>query len=123
MKNSEARKQARAEMETLLCTMVCPHFHGVKRKGISNNYDAYICYALVGSDANTRADDDVLLREITVAVDVFSKRSFDTEENETLLEILEEKLMQNGFEVEIAEELFEDTTGLYHYPITAYKIY
>ena len=69
------------------------------------------------------ADNDDFLREVMVAIDVFSKKSFDSKENFDLLEKLEDVFKDNGFEVEFADEIFESETSLFHYPLTLYKIY
>ena len=58
-----------------------------------------------------------------VAIDVFSKRSFDSKDNLDLLEKIEDTFKDNGFEVEFADEIYENETSLFHYPLTLYKIY
>jgi len=140
MTNIEARKNARIEIiQTLkdaglleglglsaeqLHKATAPCFwHGVVRNDKAKTKDAYVTWHIPSSAANTRADNKTLLREVTIAVDVFSKRSFDSEQNHKLLERMETAFVDNGYEVEMADETFETETGLFHYPMTIFKIY
>ena len=85
--------------------------------------DSYVTWHIPRSSAHTRADDKTAIREVMIAVDVFAKRSFDSEQNHNLLESLELAFTNSGYEVEFGEEQFEDKTGLFHYPITTFKLY
>lgn len=83
---------------------------------------SYIVYSIAGTDAAIRGDDKTILREGTIAIDVFSKASFESKSNAHLLKNLEAALVIAGFEVEFEAERYEDDTTLYHLPITAFKI-
>ena len=85
--------------------------------------DNYLTYYIPTSDVVSRADNQAFLREVAIAIDVFSKRSFDSENNIKLLEDLENQFIKDGYEVEFADEFFESETSLFHYPITIFKIY
>ena len=84
---------------------------------------AYVSYYFPAFESKISADNDDFIREVMVAIDVFSKRSFDSKENLDLLEKIEDVFKDNGFEVEFADEIFESETSLFHYPLTLYKIY
>ena len=98
-------------------------WHGVVRNPKARNKMTYVSYYFPEYQEKYSADNDDFLREIMAAIDVFSKRSFDTKENLDLLESIENIFKDNGFEVEFADEIFEDETALFHYPLTIYKIY
>ena len=83
----------------------------------------YVTYSIAGTDAAVRGDDKTLLRENTVAIDVFSKSSFESKTNAQLLASIETALAVAGFEVEFEPEQYENDTTLYHQPITAFKIF
>jgi len=140
MTNIQARKQARVELIKVLKSaglvegislaadqldkITKPAFwHGVVRNDKAKAKDWYVTWYIPASRAAKRADDDVMLREVTIAIDVFSKRSFDSEQNHKLLESLENAFAENGYEVELADEIFESDTSLFHYPITIFKLY
>ena len=140
MKNIDAKKQARIDIiETLASagmmqgitlsdndfakSNTITFWHGVVRDERVRQKDAYITYHFPSSDANTRADNQVMLRDVVVAVDLFSKRSFDSEQNYMLLEKLEMAFMQGGYEVEFGDEQYETDTKLFHYPMTLFKLY
>lgn len=98
-------------------------WHGVVRNPKARNKLNYISYYFPSFEAKYGADNDDFIREVMVAIDVFSKKSFDSKENLDLLEKLEDVFKDNGFEVEFADEIFESETSLFHYPLTLYKIY
>lgn len=140
MTNIEARKAARLDIartlkaaglvegvaltaEKLQSTAQTCYWHGVVRNDKAKAKDNYLTWHIPASGVAKRADDGAFLREITIAVDVFSKRSFDSEQNHKLLERLENQFTKNGYEVEFGEEQFEDDTSLYHYPVTIFKLY
>jgi len=140
MTNIQARKQARVELTRVLKSaglvegislaadqldkITKPAFwHGVVRNDKAKAKDWYVTWHIPASPSHTKADDTTMLREVTIAVDVFSKRSFDSEQNHKLLEALETAFTENGYEVELADEIFESDTSLFHYPITIFKIY
>ena len=140
MTNIQARKTARAEVKAALKeaglldgialqaqalhneTRPC-FWRGVVRDEAARAKDIYVTWHIPSSGAHTRADNNAFLREIVIAIDVFSKRSFESELNHKLLERLERTFMQAGFEVEFADEQYENDTKLYHYPLTLYKLY
>lgn len=98
-------------------------WHGVLRNPKARNKTTYVSYYFPAFESKINADNDDFLREVMVAIDVFSKRSFDSKDNLDLLENIENVFKDNGFEVEFAEEIFESETSLFHYPLTLYKIY
>jgi hypothetical protein len=98
-------------------------WHGVVRNDKAKTKDCYVTWFIPRSQAATRADDKTLLREVVIAVDVFAKRSFDSEQNHKLLEALENAFAEKGYEVEFGEEQFEEKTGLFHYPLTMFKLF
>ena len=98
-------------------------WHGVLRNQKARNKMAYVSYYFPAFESKISADNDDFIREVMVAIDVFSKRSFDSKENLDLLEKIEDVFKDNGFEVEFADEIFESETSLFHYPLTLYKIY
>lgn len=98
-------------------------WHGVVRNPKARNKPNYISYYFPAFEGKYGADNDDFIKEIMVAIDVFSKKSFDSKENMDLLEKLEDVFKDNGFEVEFADEIFESETSLFHYPLTLYKIY
>ena len=98
-------------------------WHGVVRNPKARNKLNYVSYYFPSFEAKYGADNDDFIREVMVAIDVFSKKSFDSKENLDLLEKLEDVFKDNGFEVEFADEIFESETSLFHYPLTLYKIY
>ena len=140
MTNIEARRQARIEIaETLKSAGLLdgitltasqmqnetrPAFwRGVVRDEKARAKDLYVTWHIPSSSAHTRADNQTMLREVTIAVDVFSKRSFDSEMNHKLIERIETALTENGYEVEMASEQYENYTKLFHLPMTAFKLY
>ena len=140
MRNIDARKKARGEIKDALrtaglldgITLQAQQLHnetrpcfwrGVVRDEVARQKDQYVTWHIPSSSAAERADDKAFLREITVAVDVFSKRSFESEQNHKLLERLEDAFTESGFEVEFADEQYENDTKLYHYPLTIFKLY
>jgi len=140
MTNIQARKLARIELARVLksagllegISLVAeqldkatkPAFwHGVVRNDKAKAKDSYLTWYIPASKTATRADDTAMHREVTIAIDVFSKRSFDAEQNFKLLESLENAFTENGYEVEFADETFESDTSLFHYPMTIFKIY
>jgi len=98
-------------------------WRGVVKDPVARQKDIYVTWYIPSSSAAARADDKTFLREITIAVDVFSKRSFESEANHKMLERLETAFDAAGFEVEFSDELYESDTQLYHYPLTLYKLY
>ncbi|MDR3022098.1 MAG: hypothetical protein LBU60_05460 [Clostridiales bacterium] len=98
-------------------------WRGVVRDERFKQKDSYVTWKIVASSPHTRADNLTALREITIALDIFSKRSFDSEQNHKLLDNIEQSFTQKNFEVEFANEQFESDLGLYHIPMTVYKIY
>jgi len=82
----------------------------------------YVTYSIAGTDAAVRGDDETLMRDNTLAIDIFSKASFETKANATLLANVEGALIKDSFEVEFLAEQYERDTGLYHMPITAFKL-
>lgn len=98
-------------------------WHGVVRNPKARSKNQYVSYYFPAIENKYNADNDDFIREVMVAIDVFSKRSFDSKDNLDLLEILEETFKDNGFEVEFGDEIFEDETSLFHYPLTIYKLY
>jgi len=140
MKNIDARTKARGEIKDALKaaglldgisitaaqlqneTRPC-FWRGVVRDAAARQKDIYATWHIPSSSAAERADDKAFLREITIAVDVFSKRSFESEANHKILERLEVAFDTAGFEVEFADEIFEKDTQLFHYPLTLYKLY
>lgn len=109
-----------AEIEKTTKTLF---WHGVLRNQKARNKTTYLSYYFPNFESKISADNDDFLREVMVAIDVFSKKSFDSKENMDLLEKLEDIFKDNGFEVEFADEIFESETSLFHYPLTLYKIY
>lgn len=140
MTNIEARKKARKDIRQSLTdaglvegitltdaqlaeeTRTC-YWHGVVRNEKAKAKDNYLTYYIPTSDVVSRADNQAFLREVAIAIDVFSKCSFDSEKNMKLLEDLENQFIKDGYEVEFADEFFESETSLFHYPITIFKIY
>jgi len=140
MTNINARKQARIDIirtlktaglvegvslnpERLQATTQTCYWHGVVRNDKAKQKDNYLTWYIPASRISKRADDVAFLREITIAIDVFAKRSFDSEQNHKLLERIENQFITDGYEVEFGEEQYEDDTTLYHYPITIFKLY
>ena len=108
------------EIETTKKTLF---WHGVVRNPKGRNKTTYVSYYFPSYDSKYNADNDDFIREVMVAIDVFSKKSFDSKDNLDLLENIENIFKDNGFEVEFADEIFESETSLFHYPITIYKLY
>jgi hypothetical protein len=140
MTNIEARKRARVDIiktlksaglvdgislaaEKLQTTTATCFYHGVVRNEKAKAKDNYVTWYIPASGIAKRADDGAFLREVTIAIDVFSKRSFDSEQNFKMLEKLETEFTKDGYEVEFGEELYESDSGLFHYSITLYKLY
>jgi len=140
MTNVQARKLAREDIRAALRSagILCgisltaqqlqnesrPCFwRGVINDPVARAKDHYITWHIPSSNSKTHADDKTLIREITIAVDVFSKRSFESEANHKLLQRLETAFDEAKFEVEFSDELYENDTKLFHYPLTLYKIY
>jgi len=98
-------------------------WRGVVRDDAARSKDVFVTWHIPSSDAATRADDNAFLREVTVAVDVFSKRSFDSEQNHKIIERIEGGFAVAGFEVDMAAEQFEADTKLFHQPMTLFKLY
>lgn len=98
-------------------------WHGVVRNPKARNKTTYVSYYFPAFESKYNADNDDFIREVMVAIDVFSKKSFDHKDNLDLLENIENIFKDNGFEVEFADEIFESETTLFHYPLTLYKIY
>jgi len=86
------------------------------------NLPTYVTYSIAGTRAAVRGDDKTLLRDNTLAVDVFSKASFESRTNASLLGQIEEAFILAGFEVQFEAEQFERDTALFHMPMTAFKI-
>lgn len=140
MTNIEARKRARKDIRQSLIdaglvegitltdaqlaeeTRTC-YWHGVVRNEKAKAKENYLTYYITATDAFSRADNQTFLREVTIAIDIFSKRSFDSDANMKLLEDIEKQFIKDGYEVEFADEFFESETSFFHYPITIYKIY
>lgn len=140
MTNIEARRQARIDLaktlkaaglvegisltaEKLDNTTTTCYWHGVVRNDKAKAKDNYLTWYIPSSGTAKRADDKAFLRQITIAIDLFSKRSFDAEQNFKLLERLENQFTKDGYEVELGEEQYEDDTSLFHYPLTIFKLY
>jgi len=140
MRNIDARAKARAEVKLALRaaglldgislqasqlqneTRPC-FWRGVVKDPVARQKDIYVTWHIPSSTAAERADDKTFLREVTIAIDVFSKRSFESEANHKMLDRLETAFDEAGFEVEFADEQFENDTKLFHYPLTLYKLY
>jgi len=90
--------------------------------GAGMDKPTYVIYSLAGTNAAVRGDDKTLMRENAVALDVFSKNSFETRQNAGLLESIENALAIAGFEIVFEAEQYETVTALYHLPITAFKL-
>ena len=140
MTNIQARKLAREDIRKALraaglldgISLQASQLHneshpcfwrGAIRDPVARSKDQYVTWHIPSSDTAERADDKTFLREITIAVDVFSKRSFESEANHKLLERLETAFDNAGYEVEFADEIYENDTKLFHYPLTLYKLY
>lgn len=140
MNNIDARAKAKDELFIALTNAGCVEgitlspselnsitrtlfWHGVLRNENARQKPNYVTYTIPSSDILVKADDDAFLREVIIALDIFSKHSFDTKQNQELLEALETQLDIMGFEVEFSDEIFEQDTKLFHYPITLYKFY
>ena len=140
MTNTQARTKARGEIRDALkaaglldgISITAAQLHnetrpcfwrGVVKDPVARQKDIYVTWHIPSSSTAERADDKTFLREITVAVDVFSKRSFESEANHKMLERLEDAFSTAGFEAEFSDELYESDTQLYHYPLTFYKLY
>lgn len=98
-------------------------WHGVVRNPKARNKTNYVAYYFPTSQYSIVADNSDFLKEVIVAIDVFSKKSFDSKDNLDLLELLENSFIDNGYEVEFADEIFESETSLFHYPLTLYKLF
>ena len=140
MTNIEARKRARVDIVNSLInaglvegisltdsqlmaqTKTC-FWHGVVRNEKAKAKDNYLAWFIPGSEVAKSADNQAFLREVVITIDVFAKRSFDSESNQKLLEAVENQLTKDGYEIEFADEFFESETSLFHYPITIYKLY
>jgi hypothetical protein len=86
------------------------------------NKPTYVTYSVAGTDSAVRGDDKTLLRDTTLAIDVFSKQSFESKSNAILLANIEDTLINSGFEVQFEAEQYEADKQLFHMPITAFKI-
>jgi len=140
MKNITARKLAREDIRIALRaaglldgislqaqqlqneTRPC-FWRGVVRDPVARQKDIYVTWHIPSSDTAERADDKTFLREVTLAVDIFSKRSFESEANHKMLDRLETAFDEARFEVEFADEQYEENTQLFHYPLTLHKLY
>ena len=98
-------------------------WHGVVRNPKARHKTPYLSYYFPSFERKYSADNDDFIREVMVAIDVFSKKSFDSADNFDLLENIENTFKDNGFEVEFADEIYENETSLFHYPLTLYKLY
>lgn len=140
MRTIEARKTCRTEIISLLKgigleegigltdseidqTTKTLFWHGVVRNPKARNKTRYLSYYFPEYNEKYSADNDDFIREIMIAIDVFSKKSFDSKDNFDFLELIENTFKNNGFEVEFADEIFENETSLFHYPLTLYKLY
>ena len=140
MQNTQARKIASEQVKVAMKTaglldgisLQAQQLHnetkpcfwrGVVKNEVARSKDIYVVWSIPTSTASERADDKIYLREVTISVDIFSKRSFESEQNYKLLQQMENAFELAGFEVEFADEQYENNTGLYHYPLTLYKIY
>jgi len=90
--------------------------------GAGMNKPTYAAYSIVGTNASIRGDNRTLLRENAIALDIFSKNTFETRQNARLLESIESALVVAGFEIVFEAEEYESATALYHLPITAFKL-
>jgi len=140
MTNNQARAKARIEiidalkaaglMEGNSLTAAQLHnetrpafWRGIVRDPTAKAKETYATWQIVGSSAHTRGDDKTQLRELTIAVDIFSKRSFDSEQTQKTLGEIENALSTAGFEVEQAAEQYHEDSKLFHTPMTLIKIY
>ena len=98
-------------------------WHGVVRNPKARNKTISLSYYFPSFERKYSADNDDFIREVMVAIDVFSKKSFDNAENFDVLENIENVFKDNGFEIEFADEIYENETSLFHYPLTLYKLY
>ena len=140
MRTIEARKKCRKEIISILKnaglkegiglsdkeideTKETLFWHGVVRNPKTRNKTNYIAYYFPTSQYSIVADNSDFLKEVIVAIDVFCNKSFDSKDNLDLLELLENSFIDNGYEVEFADEIFESETSLFHYPLTLYKLF
>ena len=75
-------------------------WHGVVRNPKARSKTTYLSYYFPSFERKYSADNDDFIREVMVAIDVFSKKSFDSADNFDLLENIENTFKDNGFEVE-----------------------
>lgn len=140
MTNNQARAKARIEIKDTfkvaglidghsmtaaqLNSETRPAFwRGVVRDPTAKAKEHYARWAISSSRAHTRNDDKTSLRELTIAIDLFSKRSFDSEQAHKMLDAVEGAFTSAGFELELLDEQYEDDTKLWHQPLTLIKIY
>lgn len=96
------------------------YWYNKARDGMIGNY---IIYEIVSSDPLYRADNAIIGRDVFCQIDVFSVQSYESKVLKELVERLEEKLTEIGFEVEMKEESFEADTRLYHQVLYISKLY
>ena len=135
--NTESRKRVNSQVIKALTTVGLKDGIALTQEQLKNTKDitfwhtgnmtatnqaTYVTYSIAGTRAAVRGDDKTLLRDNTLAIDVFSKVSFESRANVTLLANIEDALINAGFEVQFEAEQYERDTALFHMPITAFKI-
>lgn len=133
MTNSLARKRGKKEIRQVfkalrikdgltedICGDEFAYWYNKSRDGSKGNY---IIYETIDSDPVHRADDVVISRDFFCQIDIFSIRSFETKQLQSLVERLENKLTEFRFEVNMEDERYEPDTGLYHLIFYVSKLY
>ncbi len=134
MTNSRARERGKKELIELfeslgfvdgLAVQEIPeekfvYYYNKARNGQIGNY---IIFETIDSTDLCRADDVVIAREFFCQIDIFSVNSFESKKLKSTIAILEEKLNERLFEVDMKEDTFESDTKLYHLILIVSKAY
>ena len=95
--------------------------HAPQSTGKKKTYITYYVIFCTESDNYERADNQVLAFSFEGSVDVFSKSTLSDRIIVALLDTLTEELENQGFNVEMGPDLYENETGTWHKPITISK--
>lgn len=96
------------------------YWYNKNRDGTIGNY---LIYEIIDSEPTHRADNIVIGRDFYAQIDVFSVQSFESKQLSNFIGLLENKLIEYGFEVEMQGEEYESDTRLYHQILLVNKLY
>lgn len=138
MNNTQARRSASLEIKSIL--EKCGTSSGVSldeeriknsnkvlfwRAGISSSAalekSTYIIYTIISSDISTIADNRTKTREVVIELDIYTNKDLNTKSIVELVSKIEDMLIENSWQVEYEEELFDNDNKIYHIPLTISK--